>query len=110
MPKSPEPFNTKDPVSPKSDPSQESDDSFDINNLSFNDLPAKAQHLILNDMMKTVSKNVPVIFSTLPAPVIGTHYNEEDCKEYLDNLQVWCDDLPPIFLINSQSMTVTTAL
>lgn len=102
--------NINQPTSPKSDPTEDSDNSFDINNLSFNDLPAKGQHLILNDLMKTISKDVPVIFSTLPAPVIGTHYNEEECKEYLDNLQVWCDDLPPIFLLNSQSMTVTTAL
>ncbi|CCH40562.1 putative transporter [Wickerhamomyces ciferrii] len=108
--------NLKEPVSPTTypnaieDENEEEEEGLDINNLSFNDLPAKAQHLILNDLMKTISKNVPVIFSTLPAPVIGTHYSEEDCKEYLENLQVWCDDLPPIFLINSQSMTVTTAL
>jgi len=108
--RTPTPVTTNEPLSPTTHPSQDSDDSFDINNLSFNDLPAKAQHLILNDLMRTVSKDVPVIFSTLPAPVIGTHYNEEDCKEYLDNLQVWCDGLPPVFLINSQSMTVTTAL
>lgn len=82
----------------------------DINDLSFNDLPAKAQHLILNDVMKTVSKNVPVIFSTLPSPMVGTHYSEKDCKEYMANLQVWTEGLPPIMLINSQNMTVTTAL
>lgn len=82
----------------------------DINNLSFNDLPAKAQHIILNDLMKTVSKNSPLIFSTLPAPLIGTHYNEDDSKQYLENLQIWTDGLPPVLLINSQSMTVTTAL
>ncbi|KAH3672061.1 hypothetical protein WICMUC_004462 [Wickerhamomyces mucosus] len=82
----------------------------DINNLSFNDLPAKAQHLILNDVMKTISNEAAVIFSTLPAPIIGTHYSEADCEEYLKNLEIWCDDLPPIMLINSQSMTVTTAL
>ncbi|ONH67703.1 Vacuolar cation-chloride cotransporter 1 [Cyberlindnera fabianii] len=81
-----------------------------INELSFNDLPAKAQHLILNDLMKTISSDAHVIFSTLPAPVVGTHYSEDDCKEYMGNLQTWCDGLPPIMLINSQSMTVTTAL
>lgn len=86
------------------------DNGLDIDELSFNDLPAMAQHLILNDVMKTVSKNVPVIFSTLPAPALGTHHSEEDCKAYLNNLQVWTDGLPPIMLINSQSMTVTTAL
>jgi potassium/chloride transporter 9 len=91
-------------------PVQVDESEIDIDELSFNDLPAKAQHLILNDVMKTISKDVEVIFSTLPAPVVGTHYSEYDCKEYMENLQVWTDGLPPIMLINSQSMTVTTAL
>lgn len=89
---------------------EEEDDVLNINNLSFNDLPACGQHLILNNLMKTISSNAPLIFTTLPTPFIGTHRSEEDCKEYLNNLQIWIDDLPPILLINSQSMTVTTAL
>jgi potassium/chloride transporter 9 len=92
------------------DEEDEEEEGLNINNLSFNDLPAKGQHLILNNLMKTVSSDVPLIFTTLPAPFIGTHRDEEDCKEYLDNLQIWIDDLPPVLLINSQSMTVTTAL
>ena len=94
------------PTSP--DPVEEVE--IDINDLSFNDLPAKAQHLILNDVMRTVSMDAPVIFSTLPTPVIGTHYEEEKCKQYMESLQIWTEGLPPIMLINSQSMTVTTAL
>lgn len=78
--------------------------------LSFNDLPAKAQHVILNDMMHTISKDSAVIFSTLPAPPLGTHKSEEDSLEYVNSLELWCQDLPPVVLLHSQSMTVTTAL
>lgn len=87
-----------------------SDDEGNNNYLSFNDLPAKAQHVILNDMMRSVSKESAVIFSTLPAPLLGTHKSEEDSLEYVNSLELWCKDLPPIVLLHSQSMTVTTAL
>ncbi|ANB13938.1 Vhc1p [Sugiyamaella lignohabitans] len=78
--------------------------------LSFNDLPAKAQHVILNDMMNQTSKDSVVIFSTLPAPSPGTHKSEDESLEYVESLELWCQDLPPMILLHSQSMTVTTAL
>jgi potassium/chloride transporter 9 len=78
--------------------------------LSFNDLPAKAQHVILNDMMKSVSSNSVILFSTLPAPAIGTCKSEQESREYVDSLHLWLQDLPPTILLNSQVMTVTTAL
>ncbi|ODV96355.1 hypothetical protein PACTADRAFT_41471 [Pachysolen tannophilus NRRL Y-2460] len=85
-------------------------DGNDCDELSFNEISAKAQHLILNDLMLRISSGSGVIFSTLPAPSIGCHKSEEDCLEYVQNLNLWCSELPPILLINSQSMTVTTAL
>ncbi|CAN6604331.1 vacuolar cation-chloride cotransporter 1 [Trichomonascus vanleenenianus] len=87
------------PVSPE-------EDSY----LSFNDLPARAQHIILNDLMRTTSQDSAVIFSTLPPPVLGTHESEADSLDYVESLELWCADLPPIVLLHSQSMTVTTAL
>lgn len=78
--------------------------------LSFNDLPANAQHVILNDMMRETSKDAVVIFSTLPAPTLGTHLSEEESWQYVESLEVWCEDLPPVILLHSQTMTVTTAL
>lgn len=78
--------------------------------LSFNDLPANAQHVILNDMMCQTSQDSVVIFSTLPAPTLGTHLSEEESWQYVESLDVWCDNLPPIILLHSQTMTVTTAL
>ncbi|AOA64271.1 Vacuolar cation-chloride cotransporter 1 [Komagataella phaffii CBS 7435] len=77
---------------------------------SFNEITTKAQHLILNEIMKKISLNSSVIFSTLPTPEIGCHNSEADSLEYVQSLDVWCDGLPPILLINAQTMTVTTAL
>lgn len=78
--------------------------------LSFNDLPAKAQHMILNDVMYQQSGNSTVIFTTLPAPAYGTYKSKAESLEYVESLELWCQDLPPVILLHSQSMTVTTAL
>lgn len=51
-----------------------------------------------------------VIFSTLPAPSIGTHLDDNESFDYTNNLAIWLDDLPPVLLVNSQTVTVTTAL
>ncbi|KAK7205702.1 amino acid permease-domain-containing protein [Myxozyma melibiosi] len=78
--------------------------------LSFNDLPARAQHLILNDLMRTQSEDAAVLFATLPAPVPGTYKSEEESIAYLEELDLWLDELPPTLLVHSQSVTVTMAL
>lgn len=78
--------------------------------LSFNDLPCRAQHLILNELMQQQSKGTAVLFTTLPGPVEGTCNSEEDCVSYLSDLEVLCADLPPILLVHSNSMTVTMNL
>ncbi|RCK57366.1 Vacuolar cation-chloride cotransporter 1 [Candida viswanathii] len=84
----------------------------ELKNLSFNDIPAKGQHLVLNELM---ARNSPadqtlVIFSTLPAPPNGTHLDDNDSFDYTNNLAIWLDGLPPVLLLNSQTVTVTTAL
>lgn len=81
-----------------------------MNNIKFDDLPSRAQYLILNDMMVQLSRNSALIFSTLPIPPLGTHKNEEDSLEYVKDIDIWLERLPPTMLINSQTMTVTTAL
>jgi solute carrier family 12 (potassium/chloride transporters), member 9 len=90
--------------------SSDSDASSVHNSLSFNDLPAKAQHVILNDLMRKHSQDSVVLFSTLPAPAVGTHSSEAESADYVDSLDLLCQQLPPIILLHSQSMTVTTAL
>lgn len=81
-----------------------------LNELTFNNLPSKAQHLILHDMMSQVSCSSQLLLSTLPLPPLGTHTDENASLEYVQNIDIWLNGLPPTMLINSQSMTVTTAL
>ncbi|KAF4994134.1 hypothetical protein F66182_16454, partial [Fusarium sp. NRRL 66182] len=45
--------------------------------LSFNDLPCRAQHLILNELITRQSHETAVMFTTLPSHIEGT---------YLDNV------------------------
>ncbi|KUL86071.1 hypothetical protein ZTR_07708 [Talaromyces verruculosus] len=40
--------------------------------LSFNDLPCRAQHLILNELITRQSRETAVMFTTLPSPIEGT--------------------------------------
>lgn len=78
--------------------------------LSFNDLPSRAQHLILNDLMVQQSSDTAVVFTTLPTPVEGTSHSEEDSSSYLSDLEVLWQGLPPCLLLHSNSMTVTMNL
>lgn len=84
----------------------------ELKELSFDDLPAKAQHIILNEIMKLHSpkSQTDVIFSTLPAPSLNTHLDDDESFEYTNNLSIWMHELPAILLFNSQTVTVTTAL
>jgi potassium/chloride transporter 9 len=78
--------------------------------ISFNDLPCRAQHLILNQLIRSQSAETAVIFTTLPSPVEGTGKSEENSKSYLGDLEVLCQGLPPVLLVHSNSMTVTVSL
>ncbi|OJJ41070.1 hypothetical protein ASPWEDRAFT_34547 [Aspergillus wentii DTO 134E9] len=78
--------------------------------LSFNDLPSRAQHLILNELMARQSSETAVIFTTLPSPFEGTSQSEEASENYLSNLDVLWQNLPPCLLVHSNSMTVTMNL
>jgi potassium/chloride transporter 9 len=78
--------------------------------LSFNDLPCRAQHLILNELMRSKSKYTAVMFTTLPSPVEGTCLSVEASAGYLSDLEVLCKDCPPVLMVHSNSMTVTMSL
>jgi solute carrier family 12 (potassium/chloride transporters), member 9 len=78
--------------------------------LSFNDLPSRAQHLILNELITQQSEDTAVIFTTLPAPVEGTYKSESGSLRYLSDLEVLCGGLPPTMMVHSNSMTVTVNL
>ena len=78
--------------------------------LSFNDLPSRAQHLILNELMATQSEHTAVILTTLPSPFESTSQSEEASETYLNDLEVLWQGLPPCLLVHSNSMTVTMNL
>ncbi|KAK8256228.1 amino acid permease-domain-containing protein [Phyllosticta capitalensis] len=80
--------------------------------LSFNDLPCRAQHLILNELIKRESGDgqTAVVMTTLPSPVEGTCESEDDSVKYLSDLEVLCEGLPPVMLVHSNSLTVTMNL
>ncbi|KAF1950402.1 hypothetical protein CC80DRAFT_496849 [Byssothecium circinans] len=78
--------------------------------LSFNDLPCRAQHLILNELIRSHSDDTAVVFTTLPAPVQGTSESEPESVKYVSDLEVLCLGLPPCLLVHSNSMTVTMNL
>ncbi|KAL2833463.1 amino acid permease-domain-containing protein [Aspergillus cavernicola] len=78
--------------------------------LSFNDLPSRAQHLILNELMAKHSEGTAVIFTTLPSPLEGTAESEAASQSYLSDLGVLWQGLPPCLLVHSNSMTVTLNL
>ncbi|KAI1466336.1 amino acid permease-domain-containing protein [Daldinia caldariorum] len=78
--------------------------------LSFNDLPSRAQHLILNELMRQHSSDTAVLFTTLPIPEEGTCKSEEASLRYLTDIEVLCHELPPVLLVLSNNMTVTVSL
>jgi potassium/chloride transporter 9 len=78
--------------------------------ISFNDLPCRAQHLILNELIRQNSEDTAVVFTTLPSPVEGTCESEEESVKYISDLEVLCQGLPPCLLVHSNSMTVTMNL
>ncbi|RAL08949.1 putative cation chloride cotransporter [Aspergillus homomorphus CBS 101889] len=77
---------------------------------SFNDLPSRAQHLILNELMARHSEHTAVVFTTLPSPSEGTAQSEAASASYLSDLEIFWQGLPPCLLVHSNSMTVTMNL
>jgi potassium/chloride transporter 9 len=78
--------------------------------LSFNDLPSRAQHLILNELMRQNSSTTAVMLTTLPIPQENTCQSEEASLAYLSDVEVLCNGLPPVLLVLSNHMTVTVSL
>lgn len=78
--------------------------------LSFNDLPSRAQHLILNELMQTQSRDTAVLMSTLPIPSEGTSLDELSTVQYLSDVELLCHGLPPMLMVLSNSMTMTVNL
>lgn len=71
--------------------------------LSFNDLPCRAQHLILNELLRSQSQATAVLFTTLPSPAEGTSKDEGECLKYLSDLDVLGRGCPPVLMVHSNS-------
>ncbi|PHH63419.1 hypothetical protein CDD81_6020 [Ophiocordyceps australis] len=78
--------------------------------LSFNDLPSRAQHLILNELMRQHSEKTAVAMTTLPVPFEGTGKDEAASIRYLSDVETLCNGLVPMLLVLSNSITVTVNL
>ncbi|KAI6362555.1 hypothetical protein MCOR25_006190 [Pyricularia grisea] len=78
--------------------------------LSFNDLPSRAQHLIINELMRQQSEDTAVLFTTLPIPEEGICESEGASVQYLSDVEVLCHELPPTLMVLSNNLTVTTSL
>ncbi|KAL6913468.1 hypothetical protein FSST1_011228 [Fusarium sambucinum] len=78
--------------------------------LSFNELPSRAQHLIVNELMRQHSKDTAVLLSTLPIPTEGTCLDDAATIQYLSDVELLCNELPPTLLVLSNNMTVTVNL
>ncbi|CCC10051.1 unnamed protein product [Sordaria macrospora k-hell] len=78
--------------------------------LSFNDLPSRAQHLILNELMRQNSTDAAVLLTTLPVPEENTCQSEEASLTYLADVEVLCEGLPPMLLVLSNNVSVTVSL
>jgi potassium/chloride transporter 9 len=78
--------------------------------LSFNDLPCRAQHLILNELIRKNSEDTAVVFTTLPSPMEGVCESEAESVQFISDLEVLTLGLPPCLLVHSNSMTVTMNL
>jgi hypothetical protein len=78
--------------------------------LSFNDLPSRAQHLIINELLRQNSRDTAVVLTTLPIPSEGTSLDEIASIQYLSDVEVLCNQLPPTLMVLSNNMTVTVSL
>ena len=81
--------------------------------LSFNDLPCRAQHLILNELLRQHSsapQRTAVVLTTLPYPVDGTAKSMVESERFLGDLEVLCNGLPPVLLVGGNGLSVTVSL
>lgn len=78
--------------------------------IPFGQMSRRGQFLIINEMMAETSAASSLIFTTLPTPEQGAHRSETMCVDYVVDLALWGQGLPPLLLLNAQSVTVTSNL
>ncbi|KAH9451889.1 hypothetical protein Pst134EA_025830 [Puccinia striiformis f. sp. tritici] len=85
--------------------------------LDFNSLPMHAQLICLNELIRfhsdhsnQSSSSTAIIFTSLPPPENGTSSSFEGSARYLDQLESFLNDLPPVLAIYAKQFTVTASL
>ncbi|KAI9615088.1 hypothetical protein H4Q26_011627 [Puccinia striiformis f. sp. tritici PST-130] len=85
--------------------------------LDFNSLPMHAQLICLNELIRfhsdhsnQSSSSTAIIFTSLPPPENGTSSSFEGSARYLDQLESFLNDLPPVLAIYAKQFTVTPIL
>ena len=85
--------------------------STDLPVISFNELPNKAQYLILNELIRINSSSATgVVLTALPAPEPGTSLDELKSLRYLEQLESLFAGGPPILGVHAKTLTMTMSL
>ncbi|SPO30653.1 related to Na-K-Cl cotransporter [Ustilago trichophora] len=86
--------------------------STDLPMISFNELPNKAQYLILNELIRINSNSATtgVVLTALPAPEPGTSMDELKSLRYLEQLESLFAGGPPILGVHAKTLTMTMSL
>ncbi|KAK0535124.1 hypothetical protein OC834_001622 [Tilletia horrida] len=79
--------------------------------ISFNELPNKAQYLILNELIRSNSTPATaVVLTALPAPEAGTSDDELRSLRYLEQLEALFSGGPPVLGVHARQLTMTMSL
>ncbi|EPQ28496.1 uncharacterized protein PFL1_03799 [Pseudozyma flocculosa PF-1] len=79
--------------------------------ISFNELPNKAQYLILNELIRSNSSAATsVVLTALPAPEPGTSRDEMRSLRYLEHLESLFTGGPPVLGVHAKTLTMTMSL
>ncbi|PWN46609.1 hypothetical protein IE53DRAFT_20544 [Violaceomyces palustris] len=79
--------------------------------VSFNELPNKAQYLILNELIRVNSSAATsVVLTALPAPEPGTSQDELKSHKYLEQLESLFTGGPPVLGVHAKTLTMTMSL
>ncbi|KAF8962514.1 hypothetical protein BGZ46_001153 [Entomortierella lignicola] len=81
--------------------------------IQFDNLSPEAQLMIMNELMRIHSsaETTSIVFTTVPAPEVGTCLREQSSVAYLEKLDLLMDGIDvPVLLLHAKSLTVTMTL
>ncbi|KAF9993657.1 hypothetical protein BGZ79_001655 [Entomortierella chlamydospora] len=81
--------------------------------VQFDHLSPEAQLMIMNELMRIHSsaETTSIVFTTVPAPEVGTCLREQSSIAYLEKIDLLMDGIDiPVLLLHAKSLTVTMTL